>query len=117
MYIYSYFVTPCQTGYIPVTITCLLPCPLTVLLFSDACTFGIHIPVSLHSVWAGASAFSETLAFAEICFLFFNLTVSLLQDSSKSPRPMKKFLPGNRKKERKASDDEIQIRKSMNFNF
>uniref|UniRef100_A0A8C6KMB3 Rac/Cdc42 guanine nucleotide exchange factor 6 n=1 Tax=Nothobranchius furzeri TaxID=105023 RepID=A0A8C6KMB3_NOTFU len=33
-------------------------------------------------------------------------------DSSKSPRPMKKFLPGNRRKERKPSDDEIQIRKS-----
>uniref|UniRef100_A0A3B4T2T4 Osteoclast-stimulating factor 1 n=1 Tax=Seriola dumerili TaxID=41447 RepID=A0A3B4T2T4_SERDU len=33
-------------------------------------------------------------------------------DSSKSPRPMKKFLPGNRKKERKPSDDEVQIRKS-----
>uniref|UniRef100_H2SII4 Rac/Cdc42 guanine nucleotide exchange factor 6 n=1 Tax=Takifugu rubripes TaxID=31033 RepID=H2SII4_TAKRU len=30
----------------------------------------------------------------------------------KSPRPMKKFLPGNRKKERKHSDDEVQIRKS-----
>lgn len=38
--------------------------------------------------------------------------VALLQDSSKSPRPMKKFLPGNRKKERKPSDDEVQIRKS-----
>ncbi|XP_035982864.1 rho guanine nucleotide exchange factor 6-like [Fundulus heteroclitus] len=36
----------------------------------------------------------------------------IMKDSSKSPRPMKKFLPGNRKKERKASDDEIQIRKS-----
>uniref|UniRef100_A0A8C6KIE8 Rac/Cdc42 guanine nucleotide exchange factor 6 n=1 Tax=Nothobranchius furzeri TaxID=105023 RepID=A0A8C6KIE8_NOTFU len=34
------------------------------------------------------------------------------EDSSKSPRPMKKFLPGNRRKERKPSDDEIQIRKS-----
>uniref|UniRef100_A0A3Q4ABC2 Osteoclast-stimulating factor 1 n=1 Tax=Mola mola TaxID=94237 RepID=A0A3Q4ABC2_MOLML len=34
------------------------------------------------------------------------------QDSSKSPRPMKKFLPGNRKKERKHSDDEIQTRKT-----
>uniref|UniRef100_A0A674N6A7 Rac/Cdc42 guanine nucleotide exchange factor 6 n=1 Tax=Takifugu rubripes TaxID=31033 RepID=A0A674N6A7_TAKRU len=34
------------------------------------------------------------------------------EDSSKSPRPMKKFLPGNRKKERKHSDDEVQIRKS-----
>ncbi|KAM9849892.1 rho guanine nucleotide exchange factor 6 isoform 3-T3 [Aulostomus maculatus] len=34
------------------------------------------------------------------------------EDSSKSPRPMKKFLPGNRKKERKPSDDEIQTRKS-----
>ncbi|XP_015237455.1 PREDICTED: rho guanine nucleotide exchange factor 6 isoform X6 [Cyprinodon variegatus] len=34
------------------------------------------------------------------------------EDSSKSPRPMKKFLPGNRKKERKPSDDEFQIRKS-----
>uniref|UniRef100_A0A8D3BYK4 Rac/Cdc42 guanine nucleotide exchange factor 6 n=1 Tax=Scophthalmus maximus TaxID=52904 RepID=A0A8D3BYK4_SCOMX len=34
------------------------------------------------------------------------------EDSSKSPRPMKKFLPGNRKKERKPSDDEVQIRKS-----
>lgn len=40
------------------------------------------------------------------------LCVPLLQDSSKSPRPMKKFLPGNRKKERKPSDDEIQTRKS-----
>ncbi|XP_037833434.1 rho guanine nucleotide exchange factor 6 isoform X2 [Kryptolebias marmoratus] len=36
----------------------------------------------------------------------------IMKDSSKSPRPMKKFLPGNRKKERKPSDDEIQIRKS-----
>uniref|UniRef100_A0A8C5GIR7 Osteoclast-stimulating factor 1 n=1 Tax=Gouania willdenowi TaxID=441366 RepID=A0A8C5GIR7_GOUWI len=34
------------------------------------------------------------------------------EDSSKSPRPMKKFLPGNRKKERKPSDDEFQMRKS-----
>uniref|UniRef100_A0A665WR77 Rac/Cdc42 guanine nucleotide exchange factor (GEF) 6 n=1 Tax=Echeneis naucrates TaxID=173247 RepID=A0A665WR77_ECHNA len=34
------------------------------------------------------------------------------EDSSKSPRPMKKFLPGNRKKERKPSDDEVQMRKS-----
>ncbi|TWW55755.1 rho guanine nucleotide exchange factor 6 isoform X1 [Takifugu flavidus] len=36
----------------------------------------------------------------------------IMKDSSKSPRPMKKFLPGNRKKERKHSDDEVQIRKS-----
>uniref|UniRef100_A0A8C6KIV4 Rac/Cdc42 guanine nucleotide exchange factor 6 n=1 Tax=Nothobranchius furzeri TaxID=105023 RepID=A0A8C6KIV4_NOTFU len=36
----------------------------------------------------------------------------IMKDSSKSPRPMKKFLPGNRRKERKPSDDEIQIRKS-----
>lgn len=28
---------------------------------------------------------------------------------------MKKFLPGNRKKERKPSDDEIQTRKSRTF--
>ncbi|KAF3694044.1 Rho guanine nucleotide exchange factor 6 Rac/Cdc42 guanine nucleotide exchange factor 6 [Channa argus] len=34
------------------------------------------------------------------------------EDSSKSPRPMKKFLPGNRKKERKPSDEEIHTRKS-----
>uniref|UniRef100_A0A7N8XX69 Rac/Cdc42 guanine nucleotide exchange factor (GEF) 6 n=1 Tax=Mastacembelus armatus TaxID=205130 RepID=A0A7N8XX69_9TELE len=34
------------------------------------------------------------------------------RDSSKSPRPMKKFLPGNRKKERKPSDDDVQMRKS-----
>uniref|UniRef100_A0A7N8XFY8 Rac/Cdc42 guanine nucleotide exchange factor (GEF) 6 n=1 Tax=Mastacembelus armatus TaxID=205130 RepID=A0A7N8XFY8_9TELE len=34
------------------------------------------------------------------------------EDSSKSPRPMKKFLPGNRKKERKPSDDDVQMRKS-----
>ncbi|TMS17515.1 Rho guanine nucleotide exchange factor 6 [Larimichthys crocea] len=34
------------------------------------------------------------------------------EDSSKSPRPMKKFLQGNRKKERKPSDDEVQTRKS-----
>uniref|UniRef100_A0A8C4EXX0 Osteoclast-stimulating factor 1 n=1 Tax=Dicentrarchus labrax TaxID=13489 RepID=A0A8C4EXX0_DICLA len=34
------------------------------------------------------------------------------EDSSKSPRPMKKFLPGNRKKDRKPSDDEVQTRKS-----
>uniref|UniRef100_A0AAQ4PC18 Rac/Cdc42 guanine nucleotide exchange factor 6 n=1 Tax=Gasterosteus aculeatus aculeatus TaxID=481459 RepID=A0AAQ4PC18_GASAC len=34
------------------------------------------------------------------------------EDSSKSPRPIKKFLPGNRKKERKPSDDEVQTRKS-----
>ncbi|KAK9518256.1 hypothetical protein VZT92_023568 [Zoarces viviparus] len=36
----------------------------------------------------------------------------IMKDSSKSPRPMKKFLPGNRKKERKPSDDEVQTRKS-----
>ncbi|CAG09826.1 unnamed protein product [Tetraodon nigroviridis] len=36
----------------------------------------------------------------------------IMKDSSKSPRPMKKFLPGNRKKERKPSDDEFQIRRS-----
>uniref|UniRef100_A0A3B4ZR68 Rac/Cdc42 guanine nucleotide exchange factor 6 n=1 Tax=Stegastes partitus TaxID=144197 RepID=A0A3B4ZR68_9TELE len=35
----------------------------------------------------------------------------IMKDSSKSPRPMKKFLPGNRKKERKPSDDEVQTRK------
>lgn len=34
------------------------------------------------------------------------------EDSSKSPRPMKKFLPGNRKKERKPSDDDIHTRRS-----
>ncbi|KAM6999763.1 rho guanine nucleotide exchange factor 6 isoform 2-T2 [Tautogolabrus adspersus] len=34
------------------------------------------------------------------------------EDSSKSPRPIKKFLPGNRKKERKPSDDDTQTRKS-----
>ncbi|XP_061691714.1 rho guanine nucleotide exchange factor 6 isoform X2 [Syngnathoides biaculeatus] len=34
------------------------------------------------------------------------------EDSSKSPRPMKKFLPGNRKKERKTSDDEFHTRRS-----
>ncbi|XP_055015174.1 rho guanine nucleotide exchange factor 6 isoform X2 [Boleophthalmus pectinirostris] len=34
------------------------------------------------------------------------------EESSRSPRPMKKFLPGNRKKERKPSDDDIQTRKS-----
>uniref|UniRef100_A0A3Q0S3K8 Rac/Cdc42 guanine nucleotide exchange factor 6 n=1 Tax=Amphilophus citrinellus TaxID=61819 RepID=A0A3Q0S3K8_AMPCI len=38
--------------------------------------------------------------------------VDHLQDTSKSPRPMKKFLPGNKKKERKPSDDDIQMRKS-----
>ncbi|KAF6732417.1 Rho guanine nucleotide exchange factor 6 [Oryzias melastigma] len=37
----------------------------------------------------------------------------IMKDISKSPRPMKKFLPGNRKKERKPSDDEFQMRKSM----
>ncbi|XP_051274835.1 rho guanine nucleotide exchange factor 6 isoform X1 [Dicentrarchus labrax] len=36
----------------------------------------------------------------------------IMKDSSKSPRPMKKFLPGNRKKDRKPSDDEVQTRKS-----
>uniref|UniRef100_A0A667XWZ8 Rac/Cdc42 guanine nucleotide exchange factor 6 n=1 Tax=Myripristis murdjan TaxID=586833 RepID=A0A667XWZ8_9TELE len=36
----------------------------------------------------------------------------IIKDSSKSPRPMKKFLPGNRKKERKPSDDDALIRKS-----
>ncbi|KAM4621449.1 rho guanine nucleotide exchange factor 6 isoform 2-T2 [Polymixia lowei] len=36
----------------------------------------------------------------------------IMKDSSKSPRPIKKFLPGNRKKERKASDDEVLLRKS-----
>uniref|UniRef100_A0A8D0AEQ7 Rac/Cdc42 guanine nucleotide exchange factor 6 n=1 Tax=Sander lucioperca TaxID=283035 RepID=A0A8D0AEQ7_SANLU len=39
-------------------------------------------------------------------------TGTISKDSSKSPRPMKKFLPGNRKKERKPSDDEVQTRKS-----
>ncbi|XP_061644222.1 rho guanine nucleotide exchange factor 6 isoform X4 [Phyllopteryx taeniolatus] len=34
------------------------------------------------------------------------------EDSSKSPRPMKKFLPGNRKKERKPSDDDVHTRRS-----
>uniref|UniRef100_I3J3D6 Rac/Cdc42 guanine nucleotide exchange factor 6 n=1 Tax=Oreochromis niloticus TaxID=8128 RepID=I3J3D6_ORENI len=34
------------------------------------------------------------------------------EDTSKSPRPMKKFLPGNRRKERKPSDDDIHIRRS-----
>ncbi|KAG7266780.1 hypothetical protein CRUP_028102 [Coryphaenoides rupestris] len=34
------------------------------------------------------------------------------EDSSKSPRPMKKFLPGNRKKDRKPSDDDTLLRKS-----
>ncbi|XP_077589257.1 rho guanine nucleotide exchange factor 6 [Stigmatopora nigra] len=36
----------------------------------------------------------------------------IMKDSSKSPRPMKKFLPGNRKKERKPSDDEVHTRRS-----
>ncbi|CAJ1058835.1 rho guanine nucleotide exchange factor 6 isoform X2 [Xyrichtys novacula] len=36
----------------------------------------------------------------------------IIKDSSKSPRPMKKFLPGNRKKDRKPSDDDVQTRKS-----
>ncbi|XP_028271393.1 rho guanine nucleotide exchange factor 6 isoform X1 [Parambassis ranga] len=36
----------------------------------------------------------------------------IMKDSSKSPRPMKKFLPGNKKKDRKPSDDEVQTRKS-----
>lgn len=36
----------------------------------------------------------------------------IMKESSKSPRPIKKFLPGNRKKERKPSDDDIQTRKS-----
>ncbi|XP_031442624.1 rho guanine nucleotide exchange factor 6 [Clupea harengus] len=35
----------------------------------------------------------------------------ILKDSSKSPRPIKKFLPA-RKKERKPSDDEFSLRKS-----
>ncbi|XP_004073242.1 rho guanine nucleotide exchange factor 6 isoform X1 [Oryzias latipes] len=39
--------------------------------------------------------------------------MSYIMKDSKSPRPMKKFLPGNRKKERKPSDDEFQMRKSM----
>ncbi|XP_077433676.1 rho guanine nucleotide exchange factor 6 isoform X1 [Vanacampus margaritifer] len=34
------------------------------------------------------------------------------EDSNKSPRPMKKFLPGNRKKERKPSDDDVHTRRS-----
>uniref|UniRef100_A0A8C5C3T7 Rac/Cdc42 guanine nucleotide exchange factor 6 n=1 Tax=Gadus morhua TaxID=8049 RepID=A0A8C5C3T7_GADMO len=33
------------------------------------------------------------------------------EDSSKSPRPIKKFLPGNRKKDRKPSEDDSLIRK------
>uniref|UniRef100_A0A669DU58 Rac/Cdc42 guanine nucleotide exchange factor 6 n=1 Tax=Oreochromis niloticus TaxID=8128 RepID=A0A669DU58_ORENI len=36
----------------------------------------------------------------------------IMKDTSKSPRPMKKFLPGNRRKERKPSDDDIHIRRS-----
>ncbi|XP_053735488.1 rho guanine nucleotide exchange factor 6 isoform X1 [Synchiropus splendidus] len=36
----------------------------------------------------------------------------IMKDSSKSPRQMKKFLPGNRKKDRKPSDDELHMRKS-----
>ncbi|XP_061644217.1 rho guanine nucleotide exchange factor 6 isoform X1 [Phyllopteryx taeniolatus] len=36
----------------------------------------------------------------------------IMKDSSKSPRPMKKFLPGNRKKERKPSDDDVHTRRS-----
>ncbi|MEQ2247887.1 Rho guanine nucleotide exchange factor 6 [Ilyodon furcidens] len=36
----------------------------------------------------------------------------IMKDSSKSPRPIKKFLPGNRKKDRKPSNDEFEIRKS-----
>ncbi|XP_061541157.1 LOW QUALITY PROTEIN: rho guanine nucleotide exchange factor 6 [Phycodurus eques] len=36
----------------------------------------------------------------------------IMKDSSKSPRPMKKFLPGNRKKDRKPSDDEVHTRRS-----
>ncbi|KAM6924194.1 rho guanine nucleotide exchange factor 6 isoform 4-T4 [Xenentodon cancila] len=38
---------------------------------------------------------------------------TISKDSSRSPRPIKNFLPGNKKKERKPSDDEVQIRKSM----
>lgn len=36
----------------------------------------------------------------------------IMKDTSKSPRPMKKFLPGNRRKERKPSDDDIHMRRS-----
>ncbi|CAL8263190.1 unnamed protein product [Lota lota] len=36
----------------------------------------------------------------------------IMKDSSKSPRPMKKFLPGNRKKDRKPSEDDSLLRKS-----
>lgn len=36
----------------------------------------------------------------------------IMKDTSKSPRPMKKFLPGNRRKERKPSDDDIHTRRS-----
>ncbi|XP_077433677.1 rho guanine nucleotide exchange factor 6 isoform X2 [Vanacampus margaritifer] len=36
----------------------------------------------------------------------------IMKDSNKSPRPMKKFLPGNRKKERKPSDDDVHTRRS-----
>ncbi|XP_030223357.1 rho guanine nucleotide exchange factor 6 isoform X2 [Gadus morhua] len=36
----------------------------------------------------------------------------IMKDSSKSPRPIKKFLPGNRKKDRKPSEDDSLIRKS-----
>ncbi|CAL1613735.1 unnamed protein product [Knipowitschia caucasica] len=36
----------------------------------------------------------------------------IMKESSRSPRPMKKFLPGNRKKERKPSDDDVHTRKS-----
>lgn len=47
----------------------------------------------------------------------FWIAAELLQDTSKSPRPMKKFLPGKKMKERKPSDDEAQMRKSRPFAF
>lgn len=76
----------------------------------------MHILVSLHSVRFGALALQVCAAVCVLCGeASTKLEVALLQDSSKSPRPMKKFLPGNRKKERKPSDDEVQTRKSRTF--
>lgn len=101
------------------------------VLFDDVYGFPLF---SLHCVWFGASASQVRVrARACACLCTFvsrpcvqrayvsacavvepntHFSSCSVQDSSKSPRPMKKFLPGNRKKERKPSDDEIQTRKS-----
>lgn len=104
--------------------SCLLPSCGRVL-FIDIRLFSLW---SLHCVWFGASALQVCVractcscvcvqpmsqcVVVETKYIFLFTFAAFLQDSSKSPRPMKKFLPGNRKKDRKPSDDDVQTRKS-----